>query len=154
MDPASNMVEDQPAVYSTLLWNTRYFFVVHSTFVTFVYTHTSSVPTLKVHYCTTYILRHYCTALQHDSCTLCLYLKTVYILGEQHTVHTRLTVTPLGWKYKCTQPYCSYNTVYNGVLVHYIYVVFRYKTQVPCTLHYLLTLLSQYLFVTASFAYS
>ena len=40
--------------------DTRYFFVVHSTFVTFVYTHRSSVPTLKVHYCTPYILRHYC----------------------------------------------------------------------------------------------
>ena len=40
VDPASNMVEDQPAVYSTLLWDTRYFFVVHSTFVTFVHIYT------------------------------------------------------------------------------------------------------------------
>ena len=36
--------------------DSRYFSVVYSTFVT----HTSSVPTLKVHYCTPYILRHYC----------------------------------------------------------------------------------------------
>ena len=32
----------------------------YSTFVTFVYTHTSSVSTFEVHHCTPYILRQYC----------------------------------------------------------------------------------------------
>ena len=48
---------------------TRYeiLFVVHSTFVTFVYTHTSSVSTFEVHHCTPYIFRHYCIALPYNS---------------------------------------------------------------------------------------
>ena len=62
--------------------DTRYFFVVHCTFVTFVYTHTSSVtfvPTLKVHYCTPYILRHYCF------CSL-FTLLTAALIGSALTV--------------------------------------------------------------------
>ena len=130
-----------------------------------IYTHRSSHIRF-VHYCTPYIFRHYCTALQHDSCTLRLYLKTVYILGEQHTVHIILTVhstrmkmqmhstllygagaaqkvaTPdLNEKFYFTDSshcciYCLYHTDSQftmGYFVHYIYVAFRYKTQVPCT---------------------
>ena len=83
--------------------------------------------------------------------TVQLYLRTVYILGEQYTVHTRLTVhsTRMKIQMHSTLLFIQYwFTVYNGVLVHYIYVAFRYKTQVPCTLgenwihycYYLLTL--------------
>ena len=128
-----------------------------------IYTHRSSnvictYTWSTVHYRTPYIFRHECTALQHDSSTLRLYLKTIYILGEKHTVHIILTVHSTRMKIQMHSTLRSRSrsrpksgnghghstllfllfiqywfTVYNGVLVHYIYVAYRYKIQVPCT---------------------
>ena len=60
------------------------------TLSTLVYTHTG-VQTLSVLHLE-FIFRHDYTGLRHDGCTLRLYLKTIYILEEKHTVHIILTV--------------------------------------------------------------
>ena len=72
-----------------LVLDTRYFFIVHCT--VFIQNYTVHSLYLFIH--TTYLHLKYITVHRTFSdTTVQLYLRTVYILGEQYTVHTRLTV--------------------------------------------------------------
>ena len=86
-------------------------------------TYTWSTLLYTVHF------RHDCTAVQHDSCTLRLYLRTVYILGKQHAVHIRLTV-------RCTWMKIQiYSTLLYGPWGNYFYTNENWKVALYTTLY-------------------